>query len=94
MGWLNAGADIVVHGNTANGAANAMAQGKIYVAGNAGAARPGKQHPPFGDFQRLLRMLANRPASNVEKRRITLGVKRHDRNLGPGKMFRNRSLGL
>lgn len=36
-GWLNAGADIVVHGNAANGTANAMAQGKIYVAGNIGA---------------------------------------------------------
>ncbi|MDM8552562.1 FAD-dependent oxidoreductase [Desulfobacterales bacterium HSG2] len=37
VGWLNAGATIVVHGNAANGAANAMAQGKIYVAGNIGA---------------------------------------------------------
>ncbi len=36
-GWLNAGAQIVVHGNTGNGAANAMAQGKIYVSGNIGA---------------------------------------------------------
>jgi NADPH-dependent glutamate synthase beta subunit-like oxidoreductase/glutamate synthase domain-containing protein 3/Pyruvate/2-oxoacid:ferredoxin oxidoreductase delta subunit len=37
VGWLNAGAEIVVHGNATNGAANAMAQGKIYVAGNTGA---------------------------------------------------------
>ncbi len=37
VGWLNAGAEIVVHGNAGNGTANAMAQGKIYVAGNIGA---------------------------------------------------------
>ena len=37
VGWLNAGAEIVVHGNAANGTANAMAQGKIYVAGSIGA---------------------------------------------------------
>ncbi len=37
VGWLNAGATIVVHGHAGNGAANAMAQGKIYVAGNIGA---------------------------------------------------------
>ncbi|RJQ71718.1 MAG: pyridine nucleotide-disulfide oxidoreductase [Desulfobacteraceae bacterium] len=37
VGWLNAGAFIVIHGNAANGAANGMAQGKIYVAGNIGA---------------------------------------------------------
>ncbi|MDY6822810.1 MAG: FAD-dependent oxidoreductase [Thermodesulfobacteriota bacterium] len=37
VGWLNAGARIVVHGNAGNGLANAMAQGKIYVAGNIGA---------------------------------------------------------
>ncbi len=37
VGWLNAGATITVHGNAGNGAANAMAQGKIYVAGNLGA---------------------------------------------------------
>ncbi len=37
VGWLNAGAEIVVHGNASNGAANAMAQGKVYVAGNIGA---------------------------------------------------------
>lgn len=37
LGWLNAGAEIVVHGNAANGACNAMAQGKAYVAGNIGS---------------------------------------------------------
>ena len=37
VGWLNAGARIIVHGNAGNGAANGMAQGKIYVAGNIGA---------------------------------------------------------
>jgi NADPH-dependent glutamate synthase beta subunit-like oxidoreductase/glutamate synthase domain-containing protein 3/NAD-dependent dihydropyrimidine dehydrogenase PreA subunit len=37
VGWLNAGADIVVHGNAGNGTGNAMAQGKIYIAGNIGA---------------------------------------------------------
>ena len=37
VGWLNAGAEIVVHGNAGNGIANAMAQGKIYVGGNIGA---------------------------------------------------------
>jgi NADPH-dependent glutamate synthase beta subunit-like oxidoreductase/glutamate synthase domain-containing protein 3/Pyruvate/2-oxoacid:ferredoxin oxidoreductase delta subunit len=37
VGWLNAGADIVVHGHATNGAANAMAQGRIYVGGNIGA---------------------------------------------------------
>ncbi|MBC8431576.1 MAG: FAD-dependent oxidoreductase [Desulfobacterales bacterium] len=37
VGWLNAGARIVVHGNAANGVANGMAQGKVYVAGNLGA---------------------------------------------------------
>ena len=37
VGWLNAGAEIVVHGNVGNGCANAMAQGKIYIAGNIGA---------------------------------------------------------
>jgi len=37
VGWLNAGSLIVVHGNAGNGLANAMAQGKIFVAGNIGA---------------------------------------------------------
>ncbi|TVM36604.1 FAD-dependent oxidoreductase [Oceanidesulfovibrio marinus] len=37
VGWLNAGAEIVVHGNASNGIANAMAQGKVYVGGNIGS---------------------------------------------------------
>ncbi|EHJ48411.1 Glutamate synthase (NADPH) [Solidesulfovibrio carbinoliphilus subsp. oakridgensis] len=37
IGWLNAGAEIVVLGNAGNGAANAMAQGKVLVAGNIGS---------------------------------------------------------
>jgi len=37
VGWLNAGAEITVHGHATNGTANAMAQGKVYVAGNIGA---------------------------------------------------------
>jgi NADPH-dependent glutamate synthase beta subunit-like oxidoreductase/glutamate synthase domain-containing protein 3/ferredoxin len=37
VGWLNAGACIVVRGHAANGAGNAMAQGKIYIAGDIGA---------------------------------------------------------
>ena len=37
VGWLNAGADIVVHGNAANGTANGMAQGKVWIAGNIGS---------------------------------------------------------
>lgn len=37
VGWLNAGAEIVVHGYVGNGLANGMAQGKVYIAGNAGA---------------------------------------------------------
>jgi len=37
VGWLNAGAEIVVHGHATNGAANAMAQGRIYIAGDIGA---------------------------------------------------------
>lgn len=37
VGWLNGGAQIVVHGHAANGACNAMAQGKVYVDGNVGA---------------------------------------------------------
>ncbi|MBU0994343.1 MAG: FAD-dependent oxidoreductase [Proteobacteria bacterium] len=37
VGWLNAGAEIVIHGHAGNGLANAMAQGKIYVKGNIGA---------------------------------------------------------
>lgn len=37
VGWLNAGAHIVVRGDATNGAGNAMAQGKIYIAGDIGA---------------------------------------------------------
>ena len=37
VGWLNAGADIVVHGHATNGCGNAMAQGRIFVAGDIGA---------------------------------------------------------
>jgi len=49
LGWLNAGAHIIVYGNAGNGAANAMAQGKIYVAGNIGARgmTMTKQNPRF-----------------------------------------------
>lgn len=37
IGWLNAGAEIIVHGNAANGSCNGMAQGKVYVDGNIGS---------------------------------------------------------
>jgi len=37
VGWLNAGAQIIVHGNATNGAANAMAQGRVYIGGDIGA---------------------------------------------------------
>lgn len=37
VGWLNAGAEIIVHGHATNGVANAMAQGKLWVGGNIGA---------------------------------------------------------
>jgi NADPH-dependent glutamate synthase beta subunit-like oxidoreductase/glutamate synthase domain-containing protein 3/ferredoxin len=37
VGWLNGGADIIVHGHAGNGVANAMAQGRVYVAGSIGA---------------------------------------------------------
>jgi NADPH-dependent glutamate synthase beta subunit-like oxidoreductase/glutamate synthase domain-containing protein 3/ferredoxin len=37
VGWLNAGSEIVIHGNAGNGCANAMAQGKILISGNIGA---------------------------------------------------------
>ncbi|HSO18680.1 MAG TPA: FAD-dependent oxidoreductase, partial [Desulfosarcina sp.] len=49
VGWLNAGAQIVVRGNAANGCCNAMAQGKVYVAGNIGARgmTMTKQNPRF-----------------------------------------------
>jgi NADPH-dependent glutamate synthase beta subunit-like oxidoreductase/glutamate synthase domain-containing protein 3/NAD-dependent dihydropyrimidine dehydrogenase PreA subunit len=49
VGWLNAGAEIVIHGNAGNGVANAMAQGKVMVAGNIGARgmTMTKQNPRF-----------------------------------------------
>ncbi len=37
VGWLNAGARIIVRGNATNGVGNAMAQGKIYIAADIGA---------------------------------------------------------
>lgn len=37
VGWLNAGAEIIVHGYATNGACNAMAQGKVYIAGCIGS---------------------------------------------------------
>ena len=37
VGWLNAGADIVVQGHASNGVGNGMAQGRIAIAGNIGA---------------------------------------------------------
>lgn len=37
IGWLNAGAEIIVHGHATNGACNAMAQGKVFIAGSIGA---------------------------------------------------------
>ncbi len=37
IGWLNAGAEITVHGNASNGAMNGAAQGKVFIAGNIGA---------------------------------------------------------
>ena len=36
-GWINCGAEITVLGNVTNGAHNAAAQGKLYVAGGGGA---------------------------------------------------------
>jgi NADPH-dependent glutamate synthase beta subunit-like oxidoreductase/glutamate synthase domain-containing protein 3/Pyruvate/2-oxoacid:ferredoxin oxidoreductase delta subunit len=37
VGWLNAGAHIIIHGNATNGVGNAMTQGKVYIAGDIGA---------------------------------------------------------
>ena len=37
VGWLNAGARIIVRGNATNGVANAMAQGQIFIDGDIGA---------------------------------------------------------
>lgn len=37
IGWLNAGAEIIVHGSASNGAMNGAGQGKVYVGGCIGA---------------------------------------------------------
>ena len=37
VGWLNAGAEIIVHGNASNGVMNGAAQGKVYIGGSIGA---------------------------------------------------------
>lgn len=37
VGWLNTGAQIVIKGHASNGTGNAMAQGKIFIAGDIGA---------------------------------------------------------
>ncbi|WP_035237785.1 FAD-dependent oxidoreductase [Desulfobacter vibrioformis] len=37
IGWLNAGAQIIVHGSASNGAMNGAAQGKVFVGGSIGA---------------------------------------------------------
>ncbi len=37
VGWLNAGAEIIVHGYATNGACNAMAQGRVYIGGSIGS---------------------------------------------------------
>jgi len=49
VGWLNAGANIVVHGNAGNGVCNGMAQGRVYVGGNIGSRgmTMTKQNPRF-----------------------------------------------
>lgn len=49
VGWLNAGAHIVVRGHAGNGACNAMAQGKVFIAGNIGSRgmTMTKQNPRF-----------------------------------------------
>lgn len=48
-GWLNAGAEVVVHGNAGNGTCNAMAQGKVFVGGDVGSRSMTmtKQNPRF-----------------------------------------------
>jgi NADPH-dependent glutamate synthase beta subunit-like oxidoreductase/glutamate synthase domain-containing protein 3/NAD-dependent dihydropyrimidine dehydrogenase PreA subunit len=51
VGWLNAGAHIIVRGHATNGVGNAMAQGKIYIAGDIGARgmTMTKRNPRFED---------------------------------------------
>ncbi len=50
-GWLNAGADIIIHGHATNGTANAMAQGRVFVGGDIGARgmTMTKSNPRFAD---------------------------------------------
>jgi glutamate synthase domain-containing protein 3 len=36
LGWLNAGAQIVVHGHASNGVMNGAAQGRVFVGGSIG----------------------------------------------------------
>ena len=49
VGWLNAGAEIIVHGNASNGVMNAAAQGCVYIGGSIGARgmTMTKQNPRF-----------------------------------------------
>ena len=49
VGWLNAGAQIVVHGSASNGTMNGAAQGKVYIGGSIGARgmTMTKQNPRF-----------------------------------------------
>ncbi len=49
IGWLNAGAEIVVHGHASNGAMNGAAQGKVYIGGSIGsrAMTMTKRNPRF-----------------------------------------------
>ena len=37
IGWLNAGANITVHGHASNGVMNGAAQGKVFISGSIGA---------------------------------------------------------
>lgn len=37
IGWLNAGAQIIVHGHASNGVMNGAAQGRVYIDGSIGA---------------------------------------------------------
>jgi len=49
VAWLNAGAEIIIRGNASNGTCNAMAQGRVMVAGSIGARgmTMTKQNPRF-----------------------------------------------
>ena len=80
VGWLNAGAQITVRGNATNGAGNAMAQGKIYVAGDIGARgmTMTKHNPRFdppelwvlGRRRRFLRRIHGRRRRGDLRRRV------------------------